>query len=80
VKIYQDIYQKMGNPQFDKAVDLLVAVSRYGFTIPASPAGNEFHQAWMDAVNRVLSGSQTPRQALNQAQREAQSAINKATK
>jgi hypothetical protein len=34
----------------------------------------------MDAANRVLSGSQSPRQALNQAQREAQSAINKAQK
>jgi multiple sugar transport system substrate-binding protein len=80
VKIYQDIYQKMGNPQFDKAVDLLVAVSRYGFTIPASPAGGEFQQAWMDAVNRVLNGQQSPKAALNRAQREAQAAIRKAQK
>jgi multiple sugar transport system substrate-binding protein len=80
VKIYQDIYQKMGNPQFDKAVDLLVAVGKHGFTIPASPAGAEFQQAWMDAVNRVLAGSQSPKKALDQAQREAQSAIRKAQK
>jgi multiple sugar transport system substrate-binding protein len=80
VKIYQDIYQKMGNPQFDKAVDLLVAVSRHGFVIPASPAGGEFQQAWMDAVNRVLAGQQSPKKALDQAQREAQAAINKAKK
>jgi len=80
VKIYQDIYQKMGNPQFDKAVDLLVAISKHGFTIPASPAGGEFQQAWMDAVNRVLAGSQSPKKALDQAQREAQAAINKASK
>ena len=80
VKIYQDIYQKMGNPQFDKAVDLLVAINKHGFTIPASPAGAEFQQAWMDAVNRVLSGSQSPKRALDQAQREAQAAINKAQK
>ena len=80
VKIYQDIYQKMGNPQFDKAVDLLVAIGKHGFTIPASPAGAEFQQAWMDAVNRVLAGSQSPKRALDQAQREAQAAIRKAQK
>ena len=80
VKIYQDIYQKMGNPQFDNAVALLVAVSKHGFVIPASPAGAEFQQAWTDAVNRVLAGQQSPKKALNQAQREAQAAINKAQK
>jgi multiple sugar transport system substrate-binding protein len=78
VKIYQDIYQKMGNPQFDNAVALLVNISKYGFTIPASPAGAEFQQAWMDGVQRVLDGKQSPRQALNQAQKEAQKAIDKA--
>jgi multiple sugar transport system substrate-binding protein len=80
IKIYQDIYQKMGNPQFDNAVTLLVNVSKYGFTIPASPAGAEFQQAWMDGVQRVLDGKQSPRAALNQAQREAQKAIDKAKK
>jgi hypothetical protein len=33
----------------------------------------------MDAINRVLEGRQTPRAALNQAQREAQRAIDDAT-
>jgi multiple sugar transport system substrate-binding protein len=79
-KIYEDVYQKMGNPQFDNAVRLLVNIGKYGFIIPSSPAGAEFQQAWMDAVNRVLAGSQTPKQALDQAQKEAQTAINKAQK
>jgi multiple sugar transport system substrate-binding protein len=79
-KIYEDVYQKMGNPQFDNAVRLLVNIGKYGFVIPASPAGAEFDQAWRDAVNRVLAGSQTPKQALDQAQREAQAAITKAQK
>ncbi|HET6551539.1 MAG TPA: extracellular solute-binding protein [Solirubrobacter sp.] len=78
VKIYEDIYQPMGNKQFDDAVALLVRAPRYGFAIPLSPASAEFQQAWMDAVNRVLERRQTPRQALNQAQREAQAAIDKA--
>ena len=32
----------------------------------------------MDAITRVLEGRQSPRQALDQAQKEAQDAINKA--
>jgi multiple sugar transport system substrate-binding protein len=78
VEIYEDIYQPMGNKQFDDAVALLVRAPRYAFAIPLSPASAEFRQAWMDGVTRVLEGRQTPRQALNQAQREAQAAIDKA--
>jgi multiple sugar transport system substrate-binding protein len=68
----------MGNKQFDDAVTLLVRAPRYAFAIPLSPASTEFRQAWIEAVNRVLEGRQTPRQALDQAQREAQAAIDKA--
>ena len=68
-----------GNKDFDDAVSLLVRAPRYAFAVPLSPASTEFKQAWMDAINRVLSGDQTPRQALDQAQREAQAAIDKAT-
>ena len=78
VKIYEDIYQPVGNKDFDDAVTLLVRAPRYGFAIPLSPASAEFRQAWIDGVNRVLEGRQTPRQALDQAQKEAQAAINKA--
>jgi multiple sugar transport system substrate-binding protein len=78
VKIFEDIYQRTGTKQFDDAVTLLVRAPRYGFAIPLSPASSEFRQAWIDAVTRVLEGRQTPRQALDQAQREAQAAIDKA--
>jgi multiple sugar transport system substrate-binding protein len=78
VKIYEDIYQPIGNKDFDDAVALLVRAPRYAFSIPLSPASTEFRQAWMDAVTRVLEGRQSPRQALDQAQREAQSAIDRA--
>ena len=78
VKIYEDVYQKLGKPQFDTAVQRLVTSSRYAFAMSPSPASAEFRQAWLDAINRVLSGRQSPRAALNQAQREAQSAIDKA--
>ena len=78
VKIFEDIYQPMGNKQFDDAVTLLVRAPRYAFSIPLSPASAQFRQAWVDAVNRVLEGRQTPKQALDQAQREAQKAIDDA--
>ncbi len=68
----------MGNKQFDDAVTLLVRAPRYAFSIPLSPASAQFRQAWVDAVNRVLEGRQTPEQALDQAQREAQKAIDDA--
>jgi len=55
-------------------------VQRFSFGIPASPASNEFRTAWMDAVNRVLAGQQTPKQALDQAQKESVAAIKAATK
>ena len=80
VKIFEDVYQPMGNRAFDEAVKLLVHASKYAFALPASPASAEFRQAYIDAINRVLEGRQTPRRALNQAQKEAQSAIDKARK
>ena len=46
-------------------------VQRYSFSIPASPAGAEFKQAWMDAVTASSPGQQSPKQALDQAQKEA---------
>jgi multiple sugar transport system substrate-binding protein len=78
VKIYEDIYQPIGNKDFDDAVALLVRAPRYAFSIPLSPASAEFRQIWMDAVTRVLERRQTPKQALDQAQKDARSAIRKA--
>jgi multiple sugar transport system substrate-binding protein len=75
-KTYEDIYQSFGKPQFDNAVKILVAAGRYGFELPPSPGGQQFIQAYTDAINRVLTGDQTPKQALDQAQKEAQAAIN----
>jgi multiple sugar transport system substrate-binding protein len=75
--IYKQTYTSI-NKYFDEAVKKVLDVQRYSFGIPASPASAEFKQAWNDAVTRVLAGQQTPKQALDQAQKEAQSAIDKA--
>jgi multiple sugar transport system substrate-binding protein len=76
-KVYEDIYQSFGHPQFDEAVKILVNAPKYGFELPPNPAGSQFSQAYTDAINRVLNGQQSVRAALNQAQKEAQAAIDK---
>ena len=76
-QIYDQTYTSI-NKYFDQAVKKVLEVQRFSFGIPASPASAEFKQAWMDGVQRVLDGKQTPKQALDQAQKEAQSAIDKA--
>jgi multiple sugar transport system substrate-binding protein len=75
-KIYNDVYQSFGHAQFDKAVQTLVHAAKYGFELPPSPGGQQFVDAYTQAINRVLAGQQTPKAALNQAQQEAQKAIN----
>jgi multiple sugar transport system substrate-binding protein len=77
--IYKQTYTSI-NRFFDQAVKKVLDVQRFSFGIPASPASNEFRTAWMDAVNRVLAGQQTPKQALDQAQKESVAAIKAATK
>ena len=78
VKIFEDLYQSFGSKAYDDAVRLLVNIQKYGFEQPASPAGDAFNTAMTDAINRVLTGKQSPAAALRQAQREAQTAINRA--
>jgi multiple sugar transport system substrate-binding protein len=76
-QILRNVYDPMGRPQFNRAVRLLYSAPRFAFAIPPSPASFEVRQAMIDGINRVLAGSQSIRAALNQAQREAQAAINR---
>jgi multiple sugar transport system substrate-binding protein len=76
-EIFAKLYKPV-SPDYDKAVETVLDVQDHSFALPASPAGGAFQNAWMSAVNRVLAGQQTPRQALQQAQREAQSALDAA--
>jgi multiple sugar transport system substrate-binding protein len=78
-KIYSDTYTSI-NRYFDEAVKKVLDVQRFSFGIPASPASAEFKAAWMNAVQRVLDGQQSPKAALDQAQKEAVAAIKAATK
>jgi multiple sugar transport system substrate-binding protein len=74
-KLYEDIYHATGNPAYDDAVKILVNASKYGFELPPTPAGAQFSNAYNSAVQRVLTGQQSIKAALAQAQKEAQAAI-----
>ena len=78
-QIYDQTYTSI-NKYFDQAVKKVLDVQRFSFNIPASPASAEFATAWNDAINRVLAGQQSPKEALDQAQKEAVAAIKKATR
>ena len=77
-QIYKQTYTSI-NPYFDEAVKKVLDVQRFSFGIPASPASAEFKAAWMNAVQRVLDGQQSPKAALDQAQKEATAAIKAAS-
>jgi len=76
-KIYEDYDQQdTHGPRFLQAVQLLTNASKYGFELPPTPAGPLFVTAWNNAVNRILTGQQSAKASLDQAQKEAQAAIN----
>lgn len=79
LRIFEDIYQPMGNRQFDEAVQRLYTAPRFAFALPPSPASSEINQAMIDGINRALEGRQSARAALNQAQREAMAAYERNT-
>jgi multiple sugar transport system substrate-binding protein len=67
-----------GDDKWDSAIEKTYEANDNTFTMPANPAGEEFQTAWQDAVNRVLNGQQEPQEAMAQAQKEAQTALDKA--
>lgn len=77
-QIFGEIVQPSGNEAFDNGVQVILGLQENAFAVPANPAGNEFKQAWTDAVNRVLNGEQTAQESLDQAQQEAQAALDEA--
>ena len=78
-RIFTQTYTPI-NRYFDQAVKTVLLVQQHSFYIPASPASAEFQDAWMNAVNSVLTGQSSVRSALNKAQRTAASAIKNAQK
>jgi multiple sugar transport system substrate-binding protein len=77
-QIFSSMVNANDNPTFKAAIDAYVSTLDSSFAMPASPAAEEFRQAWIDAVNKVLEGSAEPAAALQEAQQEAQAAIDNA--
>jgi multiple sugar transport system substrate-binding protein len=77
--IFKQTYSPI-NKYFDQAVKTVLDVQQHSFYIPASPASAEFQDAWMNAVNSVLTGQSSVKSALNKAQKVASDAIKNAQK
>lgn len=73
-EIFAKLYKPV-SPDYDRAVKTVLNVQDHSFALPAGAA---LQNAWTNAVSRVLAGQQTPKQALQQAQREAQHALDAA--
>jgi multiple sugar transport system substrate-binding protein len=79
-RIVRNIYEPQGNRDFNRAVNMLLQVQGSGFIVPSSAAGQEFQTIWMEAVQRVLNRQQSAAQALRQADRAAQAALDRANR
>jgi multiple sugar transport system substrate-binding protein len=79
-RIRAEVFKPTGVPALDNGAKVLQNAQDSAFALPAMYAGSEFEKAYTDAATRVLEGSQTPAQALKQAQGEAQKALDAAAK
>jgi multiple sugar transport system substrate-binding protein len=68
--------RKMAN--FRRAIDVYVSTFDAAVGMPPSPSAEEFRQAWIDAVQKVLAGDADVASALRQADEDAQAAIDSA--
>jgi multiple sugar transport system substrate-binding protein len=75
-KLYQQ--DEPANNPFAETVAESYKVEADSFTVPASPASEEVNDAWTTAVTAALNGQESPTNALNQAETQAQNAINNA--
>jgi len=64
-----------GSAVWDSAIAAMYTAADHHFFMPPLPADQEFRQAWVDSVNRVLQGTMTARDSLAQGQAEAQRAL-----
>ena len=67
-----------GGEPWDTAVKKMYEANENTFSLPANPADAEFTTALQDAVNSVLNGQATPKDAMAKAQTAAQKALDEA--
>lgn len=76
-QMIRDLTTSGGEP-WDTAVSKMYEANDNTFSMPANPADAEFKTAMFDAVNAVLDGKASAADALADAQKEAQSALDDA--
>jgi len=64
-----------GSEVWDNAIDAMYRANDHLVFMPALPADQEFRQAWVDAVNRVLQGTMSIEDSLARGQVEGQRAL-----
>lgn len=77
-QIMDEVYEPTGHEDLDAATQLILDVQDAAISDPMSPAGAEIKKAWEDAVLRALEGEQSAQEALDQAQQEAERALENA--
>lgn len=70
----RELTTSAGEP-WDSGIDAMYDANDHTFSLPANPADAEFETALFDAINRVLNDQAEPADALAQAQRTAQDAL-----
>ncbi|MDP9443103.1 MAG: extracellular solute-binding protein [Actinomycetota bacterium] len=78
-RIFSEVYEETGQQSLDQATQVVLEVQDAAVIDPPSPAAAEVKKAWEDAVLRALEGEQTPQEALEEAQKEAEEAVAGAT-
>lgn len=76
--IFSEIVDLSDYPVFEAAVETFLSVQEQAFVIRQSAASEQVQQAWATAVDSVLNGTAEPQEALEQAQQEAEDAIEQA--
>lgn len=76
-RIFRDVFDPRGNRILERGVPQVLALQDKAFALAPSPAAGELVRAWEGGVNRVLTGRQSPEDAMAQAQREAERALHR---
>ena len=76
--IFGELVDLSDQPVFEAAVNAVQESWDGAYAVPSSPAGEEFKQIVLAAIDAALTGSATPQEALQQADEDAQAAIDAA--
>jgi len=76
-QIFGQMVDLSKTPVFEKGVQAVLDAQDHAFSVPASPAGEEFRQIVLDAIDQALQGGDVT-QILQKADQDAQDAIDNA--